>query len=167
MKELLACEGPSEVILIHSLVKYGHFPSLSRFVMGMPLVVRQLTRYIPVINTIPIEEEIYLYRIGDTQKDELSLSGLELRESHIHEERYCTRPEIEILVIINEGLLDQYQKRKSKQSPKSFVKERFKGFHIEEYFEEHDMFDAILEYRRIWKKRKGDLFLADLLDKLS
>lgn len=62
MKELLACEGPSEVILIHSLVKYGHFPSLSRFVMGKPLVVHQLTRYIPVINTIPIEEEIYLYR---------------------------------------------------------------------------------------------------------
>lgn len=29
------------------------------------------------------------------------------------------------------------------------------------------MFDAILEYRRIWKKRKGDLFLADLLDKFS
>ena len=167
MKELLACEGPSEALLIHSLVKHGHFPLLSRFVLGKPLVARQLTRYLPVINTIPINEDIYVYRIGDTQKDALSLSGLELREAHIHEQRYCTRPEIEILVIINEGLLDEYQKRKSKQSPKNFAKERIKGFRIEEYFEEHDMYDAILEYRRIWKRRKGDLFLADLLDHLS
>ena len=112
MIKILACEGQSEVALIQSLFDFGHFPPLSGFFLGQPLHVRQITKYIPLINSSPISTDIEILRIGDTQKDPLSMKGLELREEHITVTKYCTRPEIEILVIINEGLYQDYQKRR-------------------------------------------------------
>ena len=163
MKTILACEGISEVFLLKSLLKRGHLSCEGEIFLDEPIVARQLKKVLPLINALPLDEEINVFRIGDTQKDELSLKGLELRKKSIHLFAYCTKPELEILIIINEGLYHEYSKLAREVRPKEFVKQHFKGLSLEEYFETHDMYQAILEYKSLKKHRKGELYLADLL----
>jgi hypothetical protein len=160
---VLACEGPSEVFLIHSLIQHEHLSFPGDLFLDGPIVMRQISKYIPILRTIPMEEDIEIWRIGDTQKDKFSLKGLELRENHIRILTYCTKPEIESLVIINEGLWDEYLKQGSRIRPKAFIKQHLKDFSIKDYFETHDMYDETLKYKKLKRHRKGELFLADLL----
>lgn len=87
-----------------------------------------------------------------------------MRESHIRVKRYCTRPEIEILIIINEGLWHEYVKAKSHEMPKHFLKSRYPNLVSDDYFASHDMADAIRKYKSLQSHRKDELYLADLLD---
>ena len=93
----------------------------------------------------------------------------------VGEEKYCTKPELEILLIISEGLYDQYEKVKSKMKPKDFAKQNIKlgkkrynnstQFYRDYYGNNVDsLVSAIIVYRR--KKgthKKDELYLADLL----
>ena len=49
--------------------------------------------------------------------------------------------------------------------PKSFVNEMLKDFDPEIYFAEHDMLNALREYKRIKKHNKDEMYLIDLIEK--
>lgn len=120
MKILLACEGQSEVYLLNGLIKRGYLVFPCPLLLDEPIHVRQLSPLAPIINSLPVDEDIIVYRIGDTLKDKLSLTNFKLRSEHILSYKYCTKPEIEVLVIINEGLYKEYLKKKIQLTPKDF-----------------------------------------------
>lgn len=62
-----------------------------------------------------------IMRIGDSQNDELKIPN-DLKKRITKITKCCTKPELEILLIINEGLYSQYLKVSSKESPKVFSK---------------------------------------------
>jgi len=113
-------------------------------------------------------------RIGDKQTDKLVIPG-DYSEKIIRVEKYCTKPELEILLIIAEGLLADFTKSKSSIAPKAYAKAHIScGRHkydnstmfYREYFGNSPdlLVSAIMEYRKIHGSHKKDeLFLADLL----
>jgi hypothetical protein len=113
-------------------------------------------------------------RIGDVQNERLKIPG-DYKEKISGVEKYCTKPELEMLLIISEGLVSEYEKVKSSISPKEFAKhnilfgrKRYNNstkFYKEYYGDRPDLLvDAIKEYKRIkGSHRKGELYLADLL----
>lgn len=165
MKILLACEGQSEVELISNLIERGYLHFDAPLLLDRPIVLRQLTKIAYVINTLDIKEEIIVYRIGDTLNEELSYKGLEMRKPYISEYKICTKPELEILIIINERLLDSYKKCSRTTKPKSFVNSCIDEYCPKTYFEKNDLVNAINEYKHIKKHKKDEHYLADLLDK--
>lgn len=164
MKILLACEGQSEVYLLNSLIKRGYLSFDHPLLLDEPIKLRQLTEIAAIINSLPIAEEIIVYRIGDTLKDDLSLSKFKMREKYIKSFRVCTKTEIEVLVIINEGWLSEFLKEPKNTKPKSFVNKKLSNFNPDKYFSEHDMVYALKEYKRIKKHNKGERYLIDLIE---
>ena len=165
MKILLACEGQSEVYLLNGLISRGYLSFDCPLLLDEPIHLRQLSEIAPIINSLPIDEDIIVYRIGDTLKDALSLAKFKMRAGHIVSYKYCTKTEVEILVIINEGLYFEFEKVSNNIRPKSFVHKHFPSFNPSIYFSEHDMSDALIEYKRMKKHNKDELYLADLIKK--
>lgn len=163
MKILLACEGQSEVYLLRGLIDRGYLSFDCPLLLDEPIRLRQLSEIAPIINSLPIDEDITIYRIGDTLKDALSLAKFQMRKEHIKIYKYCTKTEVEILVIINEGLYSEFIKSPKNTKPKSFIHKYMPSFDPESYFSENDMTNALREYKRIKKHNKDELFLFDLL----
>ena len=165
MKILLACEGQSEVYLLNGLIERGYLSFNCPLLLDEPIHLRQLTEIAPIINSLPVDEEIIVYRVGDTLKDALSLSKFKMRSEYIKSYKVCTKTEIEILVIINEGLYSEYIKSPKNMKPKSFVGKKLKDYNPGIYFSEHDMLNALREYKRIKKHNKDEMYLIDLIEK--
>lgn len=88
--------------------------------------------------------------------------------------KYCTKPELEILLILSEGLYDNFQKVKSSKKPKDFAKEnisigrtKYKNqtkFYADYYGSNVDLLvEAIRKYKSLNKNKKDELYLCDLL----
>ena len=100
----------------------------------------------------------------------------DIKEKIMCTEKYCTKPELEMLLIISEGFVDEFEKTKSTVSPKEFAKSHIRcgkrkydnstGFYQEYYGENCDkLISAICEYKEIRKNhKKGELYLADILN---
>ena len=164
---IIACEGKSELILINHLIERDvFFAKPEELLDDRPLHMRQLTDIEAVINSLDINEEIYVYRIGDTQKDKLDLSRFKERIKHIHIYNVCTKPEIEILIILAENKYREYCKISHEMNigPKQYAKMAFKNYHsIEKYIEQHDIVQAIKNYKKVKKHKAGEMYLADLI----
>lgn len=177
MKYLLMCEGTVEVKVMNLLMenKKLKFDSSELFVNQI-FHARQLKDNSTIgfwLNEC--EEEIIVYRIGDTQNDKLKIPRdltCKIKECNIF--KYCTKPEIEILLIIGEGLYEKYNHVKSKESPKSFIKKELKKKGIKyksspDFYQEYYgsnielLVESIIQYRRIHKNNKEELYLSDLL----
>ena len=113
-----------------------------------------------------------ILRIGDSQKDELKIpKDLQRIVSKKNVIKYCTKPELEILLIINENVLKDYQK--SKLIPSEYIKKYFhqKGINYtksNEFFKENykkirDLINNLEEYKRLKKHSKDELYLVDLI----
>ena len=163
---VLACEGKCEVKLLTKLIENNCLVfDIKNILDRRPLHIRQPQSITPLINILPIEEDIIFYRIGDTQNDDFDLSCFgDIRKAHIVVKKICTKPEIEILIIISEGLFEEYNKHKSKMMPKQFVKSFVRDYiDFEHYIDSHDISYAIKEYKRIKNHKKDEFYLADLL----
>lgn len=162
---VIGCEGPCEVALVNrllddDLLKFDKKDILDR----RPIHFRQPISIAPLINILPPEEPIIFYRVGDTQTDEYDLSCLSSREHFITVHKVCTKPEIEILIIINENLYKEFLKQKSKKHPKEFVEENVKNYSgFADYAKKHDLSIAVKQYKSLKRHRKGEEYLADLL----
>lgn len=167
MKNVLGCEGQSEVQLMLDLLDKGVLIFDKNDILDRrPIHFRQPREIAALIETLPIKEEIVFYRIGDTQKDEYNLSCFSARKERITVIRVCTKPELEILIVINEGLYDEFLKQKSKMMPKQFVKAFVPGYtNIRDYIKKHDLCFAIEEYKRLKKNDKNEICIADLIKK--
>ena len=163
MKLLIMCEGPNEKEIIDILLEHGKLIFTADDLLGLvPYHARQIK------NSGQVKAALNIY------PEEVTIPA-EYKHKIVGEEKYCTKPELEILLIISEGLYDQYEKVKSKMKPKDFAKQNIKlgkkrynnstQFYRDYYGNNVDsLVSAIIEYRR--KKgthKKDELYLADLL----
>ena len=175
MKYLILCEGTKEVCIINLLLKYNKLKfTIDDLVSLRPFNVRQLSNPTIKSELLHYNKPVEVLRIGDKQNDKL-LVPEEL--SHIVStsriKTYCTLPELEILLIINEGLFKAFQK--TKESPKTFAKRNIiynkkrydqSNEFLEEYFggkRINNLCKSIKKYKQLKKHMKNQLYLADLL----
>lgn len=116
------------------------------------------------------EEGVTIIRVIDSSNEEFKLKAAYQRQ--VKEVlTILTKPEIEILVIINEGKHKDFWRSKIKK-PSDYCKQvlglknvKTEKF-IHDYFDEpQKLVDAIREYDRLHRKEKGELSLSALLKK--
>jgi len=175
MKYLVMCEGTNEETIINLLLDHNKLKIQREDLIGFrPYNIRQLKN--PVIKTElkHYGKSVIIYRIGDKQKDNLVIPK-DLKQIVTKENifKYCTKPELEILLIINEKLINDFQR--SKLTPKNYAKEFIK-YHgknydqsnefLKEYYGNQNIENLCInlkEYKRIKKHEKEELYVADLL----
>ena len=176
MKRLIMCEGPNELEVMRSLLKYDALIFSEDDLLGLtPYHARQLKNSVVVraaLNIYP-GNDVLVMRIGDKQSDKLIVPS-EYADKIYGIQKYCTKPELEILLIIAEGLSDDYDKVKSKVSPKNFAKQYIRcgrmrydnsSLFYRDYIETDvtRFLSAIREYKRTHSHQKDELYLADIL----
>lgn len=124
MRYLIMCEGTNEEKLVELLLDNNKLKIKRSELIGLkPYNIRQLNNPTIINELIRYGERVIVYRIGDTQKDKLKIPIILkniISSKDIY--KYCTKPELEILLIINEELYQDYLK--SKKRPKDYVKEK-------------------------------------------
>lgn len=176
MKYLMMCEGTNELKIMQILLDNQKLIISSDELLGLvPFHARQIKTSPPVKATLNMYPgEVHILRIGDLQNEKLIIPS-EYKHKIVSIEKYCTKPELEMLLIISENLVDSYEKVKSKKRPKVFAKENIRcgnrkydnstAFY-EEYYGLHcdELINAIQEYKRHNGARKKDEhYLAELL----
>lgn len=123
MKLLIMCEGPNEREIIRILLEHDRLLFTEDDLLGLtPYHARQIKTSAQVRTELNIYPgEVKVLRIGDKQSDKLMIP-VEYRDKIIDVKKYCTKPELEMLLIIAEGLEEKYDKVKSKMKPKDFAK---------------------------------------------
>lgn len=176
MKYLLLCEGSNEKTIINLLLDAKKLKITRDDLVGLtPYNVRQLSN-----PTIKSQLKIYnqpviVLRVGDTQKDNFPIpNDLKNIVSRDRIKKYCTLPELEILLIINEGMYKQFTKS-SEKKPKTFAKKNIiynkrrydqSNEFLEMYYGGRrilNLINNLREYKKIKKHDKEELYLADLL----
>lgn len=111
-------------------------------------------------------DKITVLRILDSRKEKFNLS--KAYAAKIDVINVVTAPEIEMLVIFNEGKYTEF--KNSGRKPNEFCKVHLKYHYvksaefIKDYFSDIDsLVKAIREYKRVSKIRNGEYALADLL----
>lgn len=170
---LLMCEGQNEKCLIDLLIEDGILKiTRDDLIGGVPYLARQIRQSVMIKNQLNIYHGNFkIIRIGDTQKDELKIPK-EYQKRITSIKKICTKPELELLMIIAEGKIDDFNKLRLK--PKEFAKQfisvdktrydNSSGFYKLYYYRNKDkLIKAIKEYKRIKRHEKDELFLADLI----
>jgi hypothetical protein len=174
MKYLVLLEGKTEKAFIELLMDKGIFKIDADDMLDLrPHHKRQIDPALhALIRQLPPEEKVKIIKIGDKLSDKLKIPK-DIKEKIESEKKYCTKPEFEMLIIISEGLYDEYQKVKSKKKTKVFAKEniKFNGKRytnsqdwIKGYFDEDKILKSLMEYKRISKHKNIDFYLYDLLN---
>ena len=181
-KILLLCEGKNEEEILNilldddslifsrdDLIERRPFPI--PYNIKTPFIISSIKHY---------GEPIDIVRVKDSQQDQIKIpQDIKKYASADRVYDYCTKPEIEILLIINEGLMSEYNKVKNKISPKDFAKSNimYDGKNYDQstefysrYYRGHENKDKLIQnirdYKSIHKhKSKRERYLADLLKK--
>lgn len=173
MKYLILLEGNTEKAFIELLMDRGLFKINADDMLDLrPHQKRQLDTYLlAMIRQLDKDEKVIIMRIGDKLTDNLRIPK-DIKEKIHLEEKYCTKPEFEMLIIIAEGLYDEYQKVKSTIKPKVFARQRvmISGMRydnsqvwIKKYFEEFDVEKLLKKYRSMAHHSLEELFLCELI----
>ena len=121
------CEGPNEKTVIQILLENDCLIFSEDDLVGLtPYHARQIQTSGQVraeLNMYPGKVEVI--RVGDKQSDNFKIPT-EYRGKIISVEKYCTKPELEMLLIIGEGHFEKYEKVKSKMKPKEYAKKYIK-----------------------------------------
>ena len=178
MRIFLMCEGQNEEVLLNLLLEANALRFTRDDLIGERVYpIRQLNN--PTIKSelkhygMPVK----VYRVGDKQTDKLSIPR-DLKSIVLNKEiyKFCTKPELEMLLILNEGLEKEYEKVKNEKSPKEFAKENIKyngrkydqsSEFLKEYYggkNINNLINNIKKYKTYKKQHtKNELYLADLL----
>jgi hypothetical protein len=170
------CEGPNELAIVNILLEHNCF-SFSRddLVTLVPFHARQIDKSTAIQLALNMYTgAIRILRIGDTLNDKLRIPT-KYKDRIVSVEKFCTKPELEMLFIIAENLCLEFDKVKSSLSPKLFCKSNVSlgrkkydnstQFYID-YFSSNPekLVWCINEYKRTHKKHlKDEYYLADLL----
>lgn len=176
MKYLIMCEGPNELEVVKLLLENDCFTFTMDDLLGLvPYHARQIKgsgQVQTALNMYP--DEVVILRIGDKLSDKL-LIPKEYREKIISVEKYCTKPELEILLIISENMTSEFEKGKSKKKAKTFAKENIKcgrkaykndtAFYHDYYSNNIPLLvNSIKKYRKHnGSHKKDEHYLAELL----
>lgn len=177
MKYLVMCEGSNELEVVRILLANNRLIFGEDDLLGLtPYHARQIDNNAQVrteLNMYP-GNDVCVIRIGDKQSDKLRIPE-EYKGKIVAVNKYCTKPELEMLLIINECLVSEYEKVKSETSPKAFAKryiccgrkryDNSSKFYHDYYSGECDkLVNALYEYKRSrGAHQKDELYLADLL----
>ena len=177
MKYLIMCEGTVEKAFIDLIIEKGLFKIKTEDIINESAFhSRQIDGDVLFyINALSPRERLTILRIGDTLNDKLRIPRDLRKIKHIEIRKYCTKPEMEYLVIINEDLVNEFNKVKSEVRPKSFVRGRIKLGRqrwrsnpetIIKYFSGVDIKGLLKKYKRMKKGSHppDELFLYDLLN---
>ncbi len=177
MKRLIMCEGPNELEIMRILLEHNKLIFGEDELIGLtPYHARQIAGNAQVRTELNIYpgNDVLVMRVGDVQNERLKIPA-DYKEKIVNIEKYCTKPELEMLLIIAEGLVSEYEKVKSSEKPKDFAKKniRFKRkkydnstqFYKDYFGDRPDVLvEAIKEYKRIkGSHRKDEFYLADLI----
>lgn len=176
MKLLVMCEGPNELEIIQILLEHECLKFTNDDLLNLvPYHARQIGKSGAVqaaLNLYP--GQVKVLRIGDVLNDNFKVPPA-YRSKVSAVEKYCTKPELEMLLIIAEGLTGEFEKVKSSRSPKAFAKDHIKcgrrgydnstQFYRDYFGDDVSLLVAsIREYKRIkGAHRRDELYLADLL----
>ena len=179
MKRLIMCEGANEMKIINILLENDALTFTEDELLGLtPYHARQIrtsTQVRTALNLYP-GNDVLVMRVGDKQNDKLTIPA-DYRGKIMGVEKYCTLPELEMLLIISENLVKEYEKVKSTTSPKKFAKEhiscgRKRYDNSTQFYEDYyggrcdKLIEAICEYKRLKGSHKRDeLYLADVISK--
>lgn len=123
MKLLVMCEGPNEREIINILLENHLLRFSEDDLLGLtPYHARQIKTSAQVrteLNIYPGEVEVL--RIGDKQNEKLVIPPV-YQNQIMSVTKYCTKPELEMLLILAEGMENEYEKVKSEMKPKDFAK---------------------------------------------
>ena len=171
-KLLVLCEGPNEKKIVELLLRENRLKFNDEDLIGLvPYHARQFDS--PVVQSAlnMYQGHFDVYRIGDKQADKLKIPGfLKQRIGSIY--KICTKPELEILLIINENLVHNWQR--SGKRPKDFAKKEIQ-FQRQRYDNSSQFYEAyygkridllienLKEYKRTKRHEKDELFLADFI----
>ena len=129
MKRLIMCEGPNELEIMQILLENDALVFAEDDLLGLtPYHARQIksSPQVRLALNLYFGNDVLVMRVGDKQTDKLTIPA-DYRERISHVEKYCTLPELEMLLIISEGLVQEYDKVKSKINPKAFAKEHLRN----------------------------------------
>ena len=139
-------------------VRFVSFPSFFvPYLKTSPVVKTQLSMY---------GGEVEIWRIGDKQSEALSIPP-QYKKQIKKITKYCTLPELEMLLIISEKMYKEYDKTKTQKHTKQFAKEnivfnkkKYKGDtkFYEEYYGRDipKLIKAIQEYKHRNHSHGGD-----------
>ena len=124
---LIMCEGSNEKKVIDILLDNGCLKFTQDDLLGLTSFH---ARQISGSGQVRAELNIYpgmvdIYRIGDKQNDKLTIPR-DYKGKIGDIKKYCTKPELEMLLIIAEGLDKEYEKVKATMTPKEFAKANIK-----------------------------------------
>ena len=176
-KILIMCEGPNEKKIMDILLANDCLIFSNDNLLGLtPFFARQISSSGQVkaeLNQCP--DKVDIYRVGDCQNEKLAIPR-DYWDKVGEIRKYCTKPELEMLLIISEGLNDEFEKVKSTTRAKMFAKMHIKlgkkkydnsTRFYEDYFGNNvdGLVSAIKEYKRIKGRShdKSELCLADLI----
>lgn len=178
MRILVLCEGSDEQTIINILLDNNKLKFNRDSLIGQRVYhARNLNN--PMITTELIHngKPVIIYRIGDTQTDNLRIPNdfkNLINKDRIY--KYCTKPELEMLLLISENMINDYNKVKSKIKPSTYAKRIvYNGQNYNKsttFFEQYyntnkvdKLVQSIKEYKRLKNKthKSDELFLADLL----
>lgn len=176
MKYLIMCEGPNELEIIRMLLEHNKLIFTEDDLLNLvPYHARQIGNNAAVKTALNLYHgEVQVLRIGDKLSDELKIPR-EYKGKITEIRKYCTKPELEMLLIISENIDSDFEKVKSKTSPKAFSKENIvynrrcydnsTAFYRDYYGERIDLLVATIKcYKQLkGKHQKDELYLADLL----
>lgn len=179
MKYLIMCEGPNELKIIDILLNNNMLTVSRDDLLGLSAYhARQISTSTVIKTALNIYpgNDVEIIRIGDKQTDALKIpAAYRSKFSSASVRKYCTKPELEILLIISENKLAEYEKVKSKISPKDFAKQNVSvnkrkyrndtKFYEDYYGDSPELLkEAIIAYKRTHGSHgKDELYLADLL----
>ncbi len=176
MKYLIICEGPNEKKIIELLLEHNKLKINMDDLVGRQVYHARQIKSSPVVKTqlCIYGGEVEVWRIGDKQSDKLIIPN-EFKFQIKTVKKYCTLPELEILLILSEKKLNEYEKTKSKIHPKQFAKanitfnqKKYKG--ESKFYEDYygDDIQKLIDVIRKYKQRNHShsveqLYLVDIL----
>lgn len=161
------CEGAAEAAVIdilvdHELLIFSRSEMLEEKVIRCRNAKTFESRYLRK----GFDQQISIIRILDSRRENFCLS--KAYEHKVSVINVITAPEIEMLIIHNEGMYEKF--KGSKKKPSDFCKSELKMHEVKSYDFVKDYFsdpeklvEAIKTYRRIAKIPQGEYTLSDLL----
>jgi hypothetical protein len=163
---LFSCEGKAEHVILSKLRQEKRLLCSSESIVDLTLL-RGAASIEHSYLGLDYDQQLIIVRVLDSRSEQFELNRL-------YRDRFpvfsiYTHPEIEMLAIIKEGQLAEYDKVKSRMKPSQFCKETLgmarikdKAF-LDSYWTADELSEAIREYRRIRQIKSGELCLVDIL----
>lgn len=162
------CEGSAEMAIMDILLEQELLIFQKEDLLEeSPILCRNGKKFEETYLRRQFDDKISVIRILDSRRENFKLS--KAYQSKVDVINVITAPEIELLIILNEGKYREFSK--SGKKPSDFCKMNLKMpdvkayTFVKDYFSDHkELISAIKKYAEITKKRKDEYRLLDLLN---